>query len=360
MASVESEAIQWHWPDRIAGGKVHLLLGNPGVGKSFFTCWLASMYSRGEAWPDGSGEAPCGSVVFLCSEDGLSDTIRPRLDAHQADCSKVFVIQSTQTNVSESPLSSYDDATPLHLRFDLPLLADFVKKQEDVRLIIIDPITEFLGRSDTNSNAEMRSILSPLAQLAEQTGVAIVCVTHMNKSQQTGQPLLYRALGSIAFTAQARLAYSFERAPTSRKGAGSPGCDDTSGDSVIIRPVKNNLSMEQDGMSYRIVDGAIVWDRFDITNNAPTPDLLAGGADESTTRTWLESLLADGPVEHSSLITQARDLRISRNTLFRVKADLGIISKKGSYATHQGKWFWSLPESATRVPQTNEEEQLPW
>lgn len=349
MSEVKAEEIDWHWANRIAGGKVHLLLGNPGVGKSFFTCWLASMYSKGADWPDDSGTAPRGSVVFLCSEDGLADTIRPRLDAHGADCGKVFVIQSARTTTFDrdgNPLHPDPaDALPLHLRHDLPLLEEYVQRQGDVKLIVIDPVTEFLGRSDANSNAEVRSILSPLGQLAEKTGIAIVCVTHMNKSTQPGQPLMHRAIGSIAFTAQARLAYSFER-----------GGDDA----VIVRSVKNNLSMEQEGMSFRIVENRVEWDRFDLASPLIEGELISGGIDDATIRIWLEALLSEGPAELSVIRKQAKELRVSRNSLFRVKATLGIISQKGSYATHQGKWFWSLPEGERRVPKVREEEALPW
>jgi len=182
---VKPEPIRWLWPGRVPLGKLTLIVGDPGLGKSFLTLDLAARVSAGEPWPDAPGaENTPGAVVLLSAEDDLADTIRPRLDAAGADVERVAALS----------ISS--------LQRDLPDLEKAMHDAPGVRLVVIDPITAYLAGTDSHKNADVRSLLAPLAELAARHRVAVVAVSHLNK--HVGGSALYRAQGSLAFTAAAR------------------------------------------------------------------------------------------------------------------------------------------------------------
>jgi hypothetical protein len=221
MADVQPEKIEWLWPRRIAVGKQTLIGGEPGLGKSQVTAALAATVTTGGDWPCGEGRAPLGSVIILSAEDDASDTIRPRLDAAGADVNRVHQISAVRQSDGKGRRT-------FNLQADLALLEDAIKRIGDVRLVIIDPVSSYLGKTDSHKNAEVRGTLEPLGDMASRLRVAVVSVTHFSKG--ANQSAVNSFIGSIAFIAAARAAFIVTRDP------------DTEDDTPPIRPGKEQHS----------------------------------------------------------------------------------------------------------------------
>lgn len=233
LADVQSRPVEWLWSGRIALGKVTLIAGDPGLGKSFVTLDLAARVSRGMPWPDAPTlSAPLGGVVLLSADDDLEDTIRPRLDAAGADVQRIKAIHAVRHNYKENPRESV-----FSLATDLVALEAAIQATHGCRLVIIDPITAYLGATDSHKNAEIRGLLAPLAALAAKYHVAIVLVTHLNKSGNG--PAVYRTIGSIAFAAAARAVWGVVKDKDNERRR-------------LMLPVKNNLAADALGLAYSI------------------------------------------------------------------------------------------------------------
>src|SRR2546423_10139990 len=192
LSTVQPEAVRWFWPGRIAYGKLTLLIGDPGLGKSQLALDVAARLTRGQPLPTGEATAP-GAVIVLSAEDGAADTVRPRFDACGGDPAR-FALEVSPDD---------DDATPPDLVRDLADLRAEIQRTH-ASLVIVDPLTAYLP-ADVNAwrDTDVRRVLRRLAKLAEKTGGAVVAVMHLNK--QAEAPALYRVGGSIAFTAGARV-----------------------------------------------------------------------------------------------------------------------------------------------------------
>jgi AAA domain-containing protein len=171
LSEVEPEEVEWLWRDRLALGKLNLLVGDPGNGKSFVTLDTAARVSTGAEFPDGS---PCvrGSVILITGEDGIADTVRPRLDAQGSDLTKIHQLK----------IKSGDSERQFHIGAHLDQLRVKIREIADVRLLIIDPLTAYLGDVDPNKDSRVRGLLTPFATLAEEMRVAILAVMHLNKA----------------------------------------------------------------------------------------------------------------------------------------------------------------------------------
>ncbi len=191
LKDVAARPVSWLWPGRIARGKININVGDPGTGKSFHAGDVTARTTTGRPWPDGA-PGVCGAAVWLTAEDGLADTMRPRMDDLGADVSRVHFI----TGVG-------DPARPssFNLASDLMTLEDVILQTGAV-LAVVDPLGAYLGDVDSHKDADVRGILAPLAAMAERTDVAVLGIMHLNKSQQ--QRALYRATGALAFVAAAR------------------------------------------------------------------------------------------------------------------------------------------------------------
>ena len=194
-SEIKPEAIRWLWQQRIALGKLSMIAGLPGLGKSQVTAYLAAVVSSGGTWTTGE-KCQAGDVYFLSAEDDPSDTIRPRLEACGADLQRVYIIDAVKVQSNERFFS---------LKDDIGALADKLTSHPGAKLIIIDPINAYLGRVDSHKDAEVRSVLAPLAKLAADHSVAIVFVTHLNKGL-SADPLA-RVTGSAAFGAAVRTGF---------------------------------------------------------------------------------------------------------------------------------------------------------
>ena len=196
MTEVQIKPIDWLWKNRLAKGKVTALAGDGGLGKTTVLLDISARTSRGDVWPDGEGRAPVGSTIILSSEDDPSDTIKPRLAAASADMEKIHFI----------PMVRNEDGSgrQFNLQSDLGKLEDEIVRLGDVHLVIIDPITAYLGKVDSHKNAEVRGVLGPLGEMAARLNVAVICNTHFSKV--AGGNANSKIIGSVAFVNHARMA----------------------------------------------------------------------------------------------------------------------------------------------------------
>ncbi len=340
LSDVKPEPVAWLWPGRIALGKLTLIAGDPGLGKSFLTLDMAARVSRGWAWPDAPGVPTTpGGVVLLSAEDGVADTIRPRLDAAGADVARIVALEA----VRERNQYGHEHPRSFDLSRDLPALEAAIGSVEGCRLVVIDPVTAYLGGVDSHKNAEIRGLLAPLGAIAERHRVAMVAVTHLNKSG--GGPAIYRAMGSLAFAAAARAAWAVSK-------------DKDDPRRRLLLPIKNNIAPDTGGLAYRIeplgVDGcpAVAWEPDAV--NVSADDALAGDRDEGGGRTerddaaeWLADLLVHGPRPARDVERDARDAGYSIATVRRAKAAIGVVSRKPAFG---GPWEWTLPAQDAQPP----------
>jgi putative DNA primase/helicase len=227
LARVEGKAMDWLWPGRIAFDSLTLLTGEPDVGKSMVALDLAARVSRGGAWPDGQPNGVPGGVLLISVEDHLECTVRPILTAAGADMDQ---IRSLSEVCVQSSSTTY--RRPVDLKRDMYILAEMVEATPDCRLVVIDPITSFLGRG-TNP----RGILISLMKMLTQIRVAVLGVTHLTAA---GKQALHRNVGGIALTTAARAMWMVTRDPENM-------------DRRMLLPVKNNLARENRGLAFELI-----------------------------------------------------------------------------------------------------------
>lgn len=340
-SSVRPEPIRWLWPGKIALGKPTLIAGDPGLGKSMVTANLAAHVSIGRDWP-GGGKCPLGDVIFCSAEDDPGDTIRPRLDAAGADPERVYIVHG----VEEVTRNGGHEQRLLNLRRDLEAVEVAATGLPDCRLIVIDPVSAYLGGADSHNNAEVRGLLAPLGDLARKVGAAIVFVTHLNKG--SGGSALYRATGSLAFVAAARAAFIVTR-------------DKSDADRRLFLPMKNNLAQDTSGMAYRIQTRNEVpyvqWEAVPVTITAEEALQRDDDGDHESTlaadaEDWLRDVLSLGAVPSKEIEAAAKSAGYSWTTIRRAQAAIGIKPRRTGGAGAEGKWVWQLPEGQQSAQMT--------
>lgn len=327
LSSVKREPIEWLWRHRIPLGKLTLVDGDPGLGKSLMTLDLASRITRGDKLPDGSPGLK-GGVVLLSAEDGLGDTIRPRLEAAGADLDRVLSLATIRKPDGGDRVAAIPD--------DLQVIVNAVKEVGAV-LVVIDPLMAFLGR-DTNSNRDhdVRRALAPVAIAADKFKFALLVVRHLNKATATANPL-YRGGGSIAFIGAARAGMVVAEDPDDK-------------DRRVVAPTKSNLGPRPTSLAFHIETADdvphIVWDG--ASEYLAETLLVQTSAEEhgqrAAAKQFLLEALRDGAVESDRLKSQAEAMDIKWRTVWRAKSQLGIVARKLGY---QGSWTWELPKIAT-------------
>lgn len=334
LSDVVAETVSWLWPQRFPLGKLSIIAGDPGLGKSFLTCEIAARVTRGAPWPDAATNVAPSGVIMLNCEDGLADTIRPRLDSHQADTTRVVALQAVRS------ASITERQRPFDLSRDLDALEKAIIDMPDCRVVVIDPLSAYLGEIDSHRNDEVRAILAPLCTLAVKYGIAVIGVTHLNKGSGAA---IYRTMGSLAFVAAARSAWCVagDKSNPSRR---------------LLLPVKNNLGNDSTGLAFSIVDGRIEWEDGPIVTSVDEALALphrrsTASSDDATE--WLRSYLSDGkPRPAKGVIEAANAHGIKEKPLRRAAKSLFVeISKKGM----KGGWVWTLqtddvPEDAEDTP----------
>jgi len=329
LADVQAEPIRWLWWQRIALGKLTLIAGDPGLGKSFLTMDLAARVSRGAGWPDLPG-APteAGGVVLLSAEDDVADTIRPRLDAAGADVSRIVALQAVNTA---------QGARTFDLARDLAALEQVITDRADVRLIVVDPITAYCGKTDSHNNTEVRGLLAPLAELASRHRVAVVAVTHLNKSG--AGPAIYRTMGSLAFAAAARAVWAVTK-------------DKDDPDRRLLLPVKNNIGADRSGLAFALHNApdvpapAVAWEAepIDTTADSALSDDAGEPSKSDEAAEFLRATLADGPLPASEVEQQAKQAGIAWRTVQRAKRDAGVRSVQQRDGDHVAGWVWEIKQ----------------
>lgn len=338
MADVEPVPVRWLWPDRVPLGKVTLLAGDPGLGKSWITHWMAACVSAGRAWPDCPGKKQSvGDVVLLTAEDDPADTIHARLTSAKAKLRRVHVVEAVRGEDDEHERA-------FSLARDLPHLEDLLVRLPETRLLVIDPVSAYLDRTDSHNNAEVRGLLAPLAALAARHEVAVVCVTHLNKNPDRSP--IYRTMGSLAFVAAARAVWGVVRDK------------DTPARRLFV-PVKNNLGRDEGhGLAFTIDDTGLLWEKDPVDPETVAAAFAQGSGDRRPTleaaKAWLvgELYRREGRLAAVTLLDRARAVGHSKRTIERARAELldeGVLKKTKDKAA----WHWELNEE--RLPQAGSE-----
>ncbi|MGQ0635050.1 MAG: AAA family ATPase [Planctomycetaceae bacterium] len=428
VARTTRRSVSWLWPGRIPLGKLTLLVGDVGVGKSLLMLDIAARLSRGLAWPDGEAvnppspdppplpwgarrregdaverghsapappgatpparrDAPCeasplaadpprppaapgpdaprlrrGYTLILAAEDAIDDTIRPRLERLGAELRLIEALPGIsgydqapwRRETWERPLVLPDDigaieavvreryAEPL---VQLPLVVDGVTYSEHrmicdpdegpippVRLLILDPLVSFFPRAVGSDNAQIRRMLQPLVDLAARYRLAIVGIHHLNK--KIGQPALYRALGSQALPAVARMVWGV-----------TPDPDDPA--RRMFHPLKNNLGPLPAPLAFRIDEGRLVWEAQPVASGGNTnikDDLRMfqrWRCDEAVE--WLREVLVGGEQQAREVLAKGAQVGISGGTLAKARFKLGVRLSQRKHDDGQVRFFWSLP-----------------
>jgi len=347
LSDIEAKPVSWLWPGRIARGKVSIVAGNPGLGKSQVTASIAVVVSTGGRWPVDRTQCTPGDVVFLSAEDDPADTLRPRLEAAGANLHRIHVMDSVILGYTGE---GRQQNRAFNLQRDMEALSAKLTELGDVAAVVIDPITAFLGDVDSHRNAEVRALLAPLSELAAQHRTAIIGVSHLNKS--AGTEALMRVTGSLAFVAAARAAYLVAQDPENPARR-------------FFLPMKNNIGPDSAGLAFRI-EGAtvqsaagpletslVVWDSTPVT--ATADEVMRTQVPEHVSalreaEEWLRGTLSE-PTPAAEIPRMAAEAGISRKTLRRASDSLRIIKEKTGM---KAGWVWSLPP---KMPKTSEDAQ---
>ncbi len=235
LSEVDTQEITWLWEKRIPMGKITVLDGDPGMGKSLIAAHIAACVSTGRPMPDGT-PGKQGGVILIAPEDSPEDTLKPRLEAAGGDPSQVLLLNTVE-DLDAKRRKIFD--RPFSLSQDLDLLEKAIKRMQAV-LVIIDPLMAVLGNTiDSSRDQSVREVFTPLAQLAERTGCAILMIRHLSRGS-AGHPL-YRGAGSLGIIAAARSGLIVAPDPSDEKRR-------------ILAPTKHNLSQPACNLTYQVVD----------------------------------------------------------------------------------------------------------
>lgn len=327
LSNVAPERVSWLQPSRLALGKLTLWDGDPGLGKGFGFISLAAAVSTGSELP-GRGEFGPADVILLSSEDGLADTLRPRLDAAGGDPARIHVLSFVRRK-GEKFFPS--------LKRDMDVIERKVE-ETGARLLGIDPFMGFLGVKDAHKDADVKEALGPFAQMLDRLRLAAVGIRHLNKSQVASS--LYRGGGSIGIIGAARSAFLFAADP-----------DDES--RRIVAATKANLCPKPPSLAFRIAgtpngSARAIWEPR--TNEHSADALLQSVVDNQGSKRvgqeaaeWLARALKDGPRDADELKDEAVNGQgFVWETVKRAKPGLGVVTRKKVGVKHGG-WTWQMP-----------------
>ena len=318
MEDVVSKEVEWLWYPYIPYGKITIVEGDPGEGKTTLVLKLAAALSRGLPLPcDDDRERESIHIIYQTAEDGIDDTIKPRLEKAGADCSMIRVIDET-----EKELSMTDD------RLEQAII------ETGARLVILDPIQAYIGaKVDMHRANEIRPVLKHLGMIAEKYNCAIVLIGHMNKT--AGSKSAYRGLGSIDIQATTRsvlLVVRLRDKPNIR----------------IMAHDKSSLAPTGDAIGFEMIEesGMICIGPYDITID----ELLSGNEGRGKKKLDIaENFIKEyfgsrKEIISNDILQEAARRGIKRNTLLSAKKKLGIASGKGKTDDGISYWTWILPQ----------------
>lgn len=308
MSEVQSQEIEWLWYPFIPYGKLTIIQGDPGDGKTTMVLNLAAKLSKGEALDENMKVTEPVNVIYQTAEDGLADTVKPRLELAGADCERIIVIDE-----SDKSLSMVDE------RLEEAIV------RTGARLLILDPIQAYLGGGmDMNRANEARDMTKKLGALAEKTKCAIILIGHMNKA--SGNKAAYRGMGSIDFFAVARSVLLVGRVE-----------GETNTRAVV--QIKNNLAAFGHPKAFALSEEGFQWiGDYEIT----VDEVLGGIAPKANKMELAKQMLRELAETHSAVLSneifdRADELGISKRTLENAKKELGIRARKINNA-----WYWEL------------------
>ena len=340
--SIKPEPISWLWQGWLAGGKLHVIAGAPGTGKTTLAIGLAATLTVGGKWPDCT-QAGVGEVLIWSGEDTLGDTLVPRLYACGANLSRVhFIGQAT----------GEDGPRPFDPARDFAALAVEAARLPNLRLVIVDPIVSAISGDGHKSN-DVRRGLQPLVDFGEATGCAIIGISHFSKGT-AGRDPVERVTGSVAFGALARLVFATVKES-----------EENGGGRLLVRS-KSNIGPNGGGWRYELRQVELDGDCAGITASRPewgeavpgdAREILASVEQEADheersaldeAREFLLNTLESGPVHARQIYRDADEMGITKKTLQRAKAALGIEAIKEAMA---GGWLWKMPPKMANSPE---------
>jgi len=316
LSTITKTEVNWLWPNYLPQGKVAVLDGDPGVGKSLISCDIAARISTATPFPGQSGGlTEPGDVLFFAPEDDMADTVIPRLTAAGADLDRIH---------DYTTCGSGDNARFVTIPDDLERIEQAITTY-NVRFIVIDPVVAMLSKGvDTYKDHSLRRDLTPLVRLAAKHQCTVLMIRHLRKNDG---PAVYRGGGSIAFAGLSRIVLCAALHPTI-DGAG------------VLAVVKTNLGPKPASLEYRIGEHESKTATFswEGTTELSADDILGPQPAERPrdhAKAFLLDELADGPKPAQQLVAEAELNDISQRTLERAKADLDI----GSILKNQ-EWLW--------------------
>jgi len=334
-SAFKPEPIRWLWPQWLARGKLHLLAGAPGTGKTTIGLACSAMVSSGGRWPDGAEIDP-GSVLIWSGEDDIGDTLLPRLLAAGGKPDEVHFIRGTTEHGKSRP---FDPAT------DMPKLVTAAGELQNLKLLIVDPIVSVVT-GDSHKNTETRRGLQPIVDLAAQLDCAVLGITHLSKNSSGREPL-DRVTGSVAFGAVARVVLATVKPA------------DAEAPRRLVR-AKSNLGPDSGGLEYRFFSVPVPGCTFNAQKvewgemlDGTARELMAveqadnGGDALEDAEAFLLDILAAGPVATKEIRTAASAHGHKPRTVDRAKQTLNITATKAGF---EGGWAWKLPEPKNAKP----------
>lgn len=308
MSEVQSQEIEWLWYPFIPYGKLTIIQGDPGDGKTTMVLNLAAKLSKGEALDENMKVTEPVNVIYQTAEDGLADTVKPRLELAGADCERIIVIDE-----SDKSLSMVDE------RLEQAIV------RTGARLLILDPIQAYLGGGmDMNRANEARDMTKKLGALAEKTKCAIILIGHMNKA--SGNKAAYRGMGSIDFFAIARSVLLVGRV------------EGESNTRAVVQ-IKNNLAAFGHPKAFALSEDGFKWlGDYEIT----VDEVLGGITPKANKMEQAKQMLRELAETQSAVLSneifdRANELGISKRTLENAKKELGVQTRKINNA-----WYWEL------------------
>lgn len=328
LSDLTSMPVNWWWKNRFPAGELSMLFGDPCNGKTTLALDCAAHLTTGKEWPDKEDNEQ-GSVIILTGEDSIEKTILPRLKHAGGDVSKVVAIDRIRHITSDGLVSNH---LP-DLGEDCKYFTDMVEELGDVKLMIVDPVSCFLGVRDTHQTSQVRHALLSVHDFCKDTGIAVLMVGHMNKGKDA--KALYRASGSLGFIAASRAAWLC--------------CEDRNDPELrMLAAAKLNLSRNPGAMSYRIMSSATDPDvaviQWEQSFTSQTADDILEPKKETTTEivtAWLREVLAEGPMSSDTIIRLAGEAGHRERTVWRAKAALGLKASKVGFG-NSGQWEWRL------------------
>ncbi|WP_423460956.1 AAA family ATPase [Ottowia sp. VDI28] len=329
-STLTPQPIAWLWRHWLAQGKLHILAGAPGQGKTTIAITMAATVTIGGRWPDGS-RCEAGNVLIWSGEDDPADTLLPRLIAAGADRERVFFVDSARVNGEIVP---FDPAR------DMVQLMAAINQIGGVTLLIVDPVVSAVA-GDSHKNTEVRRALQPLVDLAAATGAAVLGISHFSKGGQ-GQDPTQRVVGSVAFSAVARVVLVAAKVK-SMEGE----------DRRILARSKSNIGPDDGGFEYgleqvealpgiqasRVAWGKVVEGTARDLLAEPEDDEAATDASDACELLRAE-LVAEAWTPANSACKPLRDAGFSKKQIWSASKRLNVVRRRGGF---QGAWYWRMP-----------------